>query len=181
MTTLFIQVSNADYACLETEMKSIVKEKQNFERLEVRKEVLMEMFKVYWIKLIFLMINTNFYYKCSTIPSSWEFWTKRWKLQPPPSTGVVLWLICAEALTCGTLEKLRLLRSPRYYKCKVLLEYSVLTLFLDRTLLLIGRARLTLNLCSASTAFHSQIISNWKSGRRFKRRLQSGITEKLAE
>ena len=27
-------------------MKSIVKEKQNFERLEVRKEVLMEMFKV---------------------------------------------------------------------------------------------------------------------------------------
>jgi threonyl-tRNA synthetase len=42
-------VSNADYACLETEMKSIVKEKQNFERLEVRKEVLMEMFKVHYI------------------------------------------------------------------------------------------------------------------------------------
>jgi threonyl-tRNA synthetase len=46
MIRQFIQVSNADYACLETEMKSIVKEKQNFERLEVRKEVLMDMFKV---------------------------------------------------------------------------------------------------------------------------------------
>ncbi|XP_065337591.1 threonine--tRNA ligase 1, cytoplasmic-like isoform X1 [Cloeon dipterum] len=39
------QVTQSDYNALESEMKSIVKEKQNFERLEVRKEVLMEMFK----------------------------------------------------------------------------------------------------------------------------------------
>lgn len=47
-------------------MKSIVKEKQNFERLEVRKEVLMEMFKViyqcdFYFNL-FINFTVNFQY-----------------------------------------------------------------------------------------------------------------------
>ncbi|XP_039278005.1 threonine--tRNA ligase 1, cytoplasmic isoform X2 [Nilaparvata lugens] len=39
------QVSNADFPCLENVVKTITKEKQPFERLEVKKEHLLEMFK----------------------------------------------------------------------------------------------------------------------------------------
>lgn len=40
------QVSNLDYPSIENVMKKIVKEKQPFERLELKKEDLLEMFKV---------------------------------------------------------------------------------------------------------------------------------------
>lgn len=40
------QVSNTDFPCIEGLMKKIVKEKQPFERLEMKKEDLLEMFKV---------------------------------------------------------------------------------------------------------------------------------------
>jgi threonyl-tRNA synthetase len=40
------KVSNVDYPVVEDIMKLIVKEKQTFERLELRKEDLLEMFKV---------------------------------------------------------------------------------------------------------------------------------------
>lgn len=43
---LCLQVSNLDFPVLESLMKSIVKEKQPFERLEMTKEDLLEMFKV---------------------------------------------------------------------------------------------------------------------------------------
>lgn len=39
-------VSSNDFPCLETLCKKIMKEKQPFERLEIRKETLLEMFKV---------------------------------------------------------------------------------------------------------------------------------------
>lgn len=42
----YFKVSNLDFPVVENIMKSIVKEKQNFERLELRKEDLLEMFKV---------------------------------------------------------------------------------------------------------------------------------------
>jgi threonyl-tRNA synthetase len=42
-------VSNLDFPVVENIMKTIVKEKQNFERLELRKEDLLEMFKVIYI------------------------------------------------------------------------------------------------------------------------------------
>ena len=40
------KVSNLDFPIVENVMKSIVKEKQNFERLEMRKEDLLKMFEV---------------------------------------------------------------------------------------------------------------------------------------
>ncbi len=39
-------VSSNDFPCLENLCKKIIKEKQSFERLEVKKETLLEMFKV---------------------------------------------------------------------------------------------------------------------------------------
>lgn len=39
-------VSSNDFPCLENLCKKIIKEKQPFERLEVKKETLLEMFKV---------------------------------------------------------------------------------------------------------------------------------------
>jgi threonyl-tRNA synthetase len=42
----YFKVSNLDFPFVENIMKSVVKEKQNFERLELRKEDLLEMFKV---------------------------------------------------------------------------------------------------------------------------------------
>lgn len=39
-------VSSNDFPCLETLCKKIMKEKQPFERLEIKKETLLEMFKV---------------------------------------------------------------------------------------------------------------------------------------
>jgi threonyl-tRNA synthetase len=42
----YFKVSNLDFPVVENIMKSIVKDKQNFERLELRKEDLLEMFKV---------------------------------------------------------------------------------------------------------------------------------------
>ena len=43
------QVSNTDFPSIESLMKKIVKEKQPFERLEMKKEDLLEMFKVIFI------------------------------------------------------------------------------------------------------------------------------------
>lgn len=40
-------VSSNDFPCLEGLCKKIIKEKQPFERLEIRKETLLEMFKVF--------------------------------------------------------------------------------------------------------------------------------------
>lgn len=42
----FRGVSSNDFSSLETLCKKIIKEKQAFERLEVKKETLLEMFKV---------------------------------------------------------------------------------------------------------------------------------------
>lgn len=42
------QVTNFDFPALEGLVKTIVKENQPFERLEVKKEHLLEMFKVFW-------------------------------------------------------------------------------------------------------------------------------------
>lgn len=42
----FRGVSSNDFSSLETLCKKIIKEKQTFERLEVKKETLLEMFKV---------------------------------------------------------------------------------------------------------------------------------------
>lgn len=42
----FRSVSSNDFSALETLCKKIMKEKQAFERLEVKKETLLEMFKV---------------------------------------------------------------------------------------------------------------------------------------
>lgn len=39
-------VSSNDFPCLENLCKKIIKEKQPFERLEIKKETLLEMFKV---------------------------------------------------------------------------------------------------------------------------------------
>lgn len=39
-------VSSNDFPCLEASCKKIIKEKQPFERLEIKKETLLEMFKV---------------------------------------------------------------------------------------------------------------------------------------
>lgn len=39
-------VSSNDFPCLENLCKKIMKEKQPFERLEIKKETLLEMFKV---------------------------------------------------------------------------------------------------------------------------------------
>ncbi|XP_059479613.1 threonine--tRNA ligase 1, cytoplasmic isoform X4 [Neocloeon triangulifer] len=65
------QVSQSDFNTLETEMKSIVKEKQNFERLEVRKEVLLDMFKYNPFKLRILnekvTTPTTTIYRCGPL------------------------------------------------------------------------------------------------------------------
>jgi len=53
------QVSNLDYPVVENIMKSIVKEKQNFERLELRKEDLLEMFKYNKFKVRILNEKVN--------------------------------------------------------------------------------------------------------------------------
>lgn len=45
-THAFRGVSSNDFPCLENLCKKIIKEKQPFERLEVKKETLLEMFKV---------------------------------------------------------------------------------------------------------------------------------------
>lgn len=47
-TFFFRGVSSNDFSSLETLCKKIIKEKQAFERLEVKKETLLEMFKVNW-------------------------------------------------------------------------------------------------------------------------------------
>ena len=47
----FFQVSDNDFKALDDVVKKIVKEKQNFERLEMRKEDLLEMFKYNEFKL----------------------------------------------------------------------------------------------------------------------------------
>lgn len=39
-------VSSNDFPCLENSCKKIIKEKQPFERLEIKKETLLEMFQV---------------------------------------------------------------------------------------------------------------------------------------
>lgn len=44
----FSGVSSNDFSSLEALCKKIIKEKQAFERLEVKKETLLEMFKVNW-------------------------------------------------------------------------------------------------------------------------------------
>lgn len=43
---LYRGVSSNDFPCLENLCKKIIKEKQPFERLEIKKETLLEMFKV---------------------------------------------------------------------------------------------------------------------------------------
>ena len=53
----YFKVSNLDYPIVENIMKSIVKEKQNFERLELRKEDLLEMFKVNYKARRYLYLN----------------------------------------------------------------------------------------------------------------------------
>ncbi|XP_069681681.1 threonine--tRNA ligase 1, cytoplasmic isoform X2 [Periplaneta americana] len=53
------QVSNLDFPVVENVMKSIVKEKQNFERLEIRKEDLLEMFKYNQFKVRILNEKVN--------------------------------------------------------------------------------------------------------------------------
>ena len=61
------QVSPNEYGNLETLFKSITKEKQPFVRLEVKKEDLLEMFKVF----LPLDASSNFvYFHFSTISSS---------------------------------------------------------------------------------------------------------------
>ena len=45
MYLYFLQVSDADFKALDDVVKKIVKEKQNFERLEMKKSDLLEMFK----------------------------------------------------------------------------------------------------------------------------------------
>lgn len=49
-------MSNFDFPVMESVVKNIIKEKQPFERLEVSKEDLLEMFKVK-INLLFLVIT----------------------------------------------------------------------------------------------------------------------------
>ncbi|XP_065336038.1 threonine--tRNA ligase 1, cytoplasmic-like, partial [Cloeon dipterum] len=65
------QVTQSHYNILETEMKSIVKEKQKFERLEVRTEVIMEIFKYNPFKIRILNEKvdtpTTTIYKCGTL------------------------------------------------------------------------------------------------------------------
>jgi threonyl-tRNA synthetase len=51
------KVSNLDFPVVENIMKLIVKEKQNFERLELRKEDLLEMFKVNYKARSYLYLN----------------------------------------------------------------------------------------------------------------------------
>lgn len=50
----FRGVSSNDFSALETLCKKIMKEKQAFERLEVKKETLLEMFKVGCFRRLFL-------------------------------------------------------------------------------------------------------------------------------
>lgn len=52
-----LKVSNLDFPVVENIMKTIVKEKQNFERLELRKEDLLEMFKVIYKCWNYLYLN----------------------------------------------------------------------------------------------------------------------------
>ncbi|CAB3384843.1 Hypothetical predicted protein [Cloeon dipterum] len=65
------QVSQSHYNILETEMKSIVKEKQKFERLVVRTEVILEIFKYNPFKIRILNEKvdtpTTTIYKCGTL------------------------------------------------------------------------------------------------------------------
>ena len=49
------QVSSADFKPLETIIKSAVKEKQPFVRLEMKVEDLLKMFEVSWIKYCHLL------------------------------------------------------------------------------------------------------------------------------
>jgi threonyl-tRNA synthetase len=51
------KVSNLDFPVVENIMKSVVKEKQNFERLEIRKEDLLEMFKVNYKARKYVYLN----------------------------------------------------------------------------------------------------------------------------
>lgn len=56
----YFQVSNLQFPAMEGIAKNIIKEKQNFERLEVSKERLLEMFKV---RLIFIFVSYfNFFF-----------------------------------------------------------------------------------------------------------------------
>lgn len=43
---MFRGVSSTEFSLLENHCKNIIKEKQAFERLEVKKEILLDMFKV---------------------------------------------------------------------------------------------------------------------------------------
>ena len=57
---LFRQVSSSDFGSLETVMKSAVKEKQPFVRLEMKKEDLLKMFEVgkifkFWLTSGFIL------------------------------------------------------------------------------------------------------------------------------
>lgn len=52
----FRGVSSNDFSALETLCKKIMKEKQAFERLEVKKETLLEMFKVGCYRRLFLAL-----------------------------------------------------------------------------------------------------------------------------
>lgn len=65
------QVSTSDLPCIENVMKKIVKEKQPFERLELRKEDLLEMFKYNNFKVRILNEKvdtpTTTVYKCGTL------------------------------------------------------------------------------------------------------------------
>ncbi len=67
----FLQVSDADFKCLDDVVKKIVKEKQPFERLEMRKEDLMEMFKYNRFKLRILRekvkTDTTTVYRCGPL------------------------------------------------------------------------------------------------------------------
>ncbi|KAK6624040.1 Threonine--tRNA ligase 1, cytoplasmic [Polyplax serrata] len=65
------QVSNTDFPCIEGLMKKIVKEKQPFERLEMKKEDLLEMFKYnhFKVRIINEKIDTptTTVYKCGPL------------------------------------------------------------------------------------------------------------------
>ena len=58
----FRGVSSNDFSSLEALCKKIIKEKQAFERLEVKKETLLEMFKVNWTVTLastFILLNVT--------------------------------------------------------------------------------------------------------------------------
>lgn len=100
-------VSSNDFPCLETLCKKIMKEKQPFERLEIKKETLLEMFKVSKSSTPNVKVPPLEWEKWnarpsfdSTTSSSVASWTRRSLPRPPPSTG--------EATShCGFLEWLK--------------------------------------------------------------------------